>query len=148
MRKGTGIIILLAICVVAIIFFAAVNMGLIHLSISPNISVDSENKNGATAASGTVSSVSSAVSYSVSAVNAVAEYGRYVWNILKYAVSSLVEFVFSVDSVRTAIVYAIIFFVLGKLSHAIVNIFRYIMYIMAAICIVYAILATLGINIL
>ncbi|MCC6057559.1 MAG: hypothetical protein LM568_01395 [Desulfurococcaceae archaeon] len=48
------------------------------------------------------------------------------------------------DVVVNAVVYAVIFFILGKLASLLVNIFKWIMYILALFCIAVAILVMLG----
>jgi hypothetical protein len=51
----------------------------------------------------------------------------------------------SLDIVVNATVYAVIFFILGKLASLLVNIFKWIMYILAIFCIAVAILVMLGV---
>lgn len=48
------------------------------------------------------------------------------------------------DIVVNATVYAVIFFILGKLASLLVNIFKWIMYILAIFCIAVAILVMIG----
>jgi hypothetical protein len=48
------------------------------------------------------------------------------------------------DVVVNAVVYAVIFFILGKLASLLVNIFKWIMYILSIFCIAVAILVMLG----
>jgi hypothetical protein len=48
------------------------------------------------------------------------------------------------DVVVNAVVYAVIFFILGKLASLLVNIFKWFMYILAIFCIAVAILVMLG----
>jgi hypothetical protein len=48
------------------------------------------------------------------------------------------------DVVVNAAVYAVIFFILGKLASLLVNIFKWIMYILAIFCIAVAILVMIG----
>jgi hypothetical protein len=48
------------------------------------------------------------------------------------------------DVVVNAVVYAVIFFILGKLASLLVNIFKWIMYILAIFCIAVAILVMIG----
>jgi hypothetical protein len=48
------------------------------------------------------------------------------------------------DVVVNAVVYAVIFFILGKLASLLVNIFKWIMYILSIFCIAVAILVMIG----
>jgi hypothetical protein len=49
------------------------------------------------------------------------------------------------DIVVNSVVYAVIFFILGKLASLLVNIFKWIMYILAVFCIAVAILVMIGV---
>jgi hypothetical protein len=150
MRKSAILALSLVLIGVAVsVFVLGPRLGLTILgsSIGNSTGVSTSNASTYTTTVTTVSSGNALYSWFTNRSKAVDIFNGLVdafRGFLSSITSRIKESPTRLDVVVNAVVYAVIFFILGKLASLLVNIFKWIMYILAMFCIAVAILVMIG----
>lgn len=150
MKKVTLALVIIMVAIIAALFILPqIRMFNIQAAVATPTTYNTVTAT-VTATHNTVATATTATTPSIQLSNAVLDNGidllKNSVSTLKSVVDTIITSIFSASDVKSYIVLAIVFFLLGKFAAALVSIFKALMYILAVLCVIYAILIILNIQ--